>query len=431
MFTGTLRKSAVLFLLVLLVSLLAGCNEPIPNSDLQEAKQAIAVAEAAKAAQYDPDNLQAAKDSYSKALKMVVEDENAAARKLALEAKQKADLATENSRRKLAEATIKEAEELLVKADQQRASFLAAAQFREAQTKLDDAKRAFSEGKYVQAYTDAENSKEASGKAIDEANQKMAALNKAFSDADLALKRALASDVVKKYAPQELDKIQKDFQQGEQDKKKVEDPSTITAGSKEMRDNLAKDAYDNSLKAAQKAIDDVSEAFRLALQREQEEYRKMAKDRLDTAKRLLEEIERLKQQGLIKSQAIAPSPEPGTDSTTSSNTNPAAMSNQEKYDAALKALQRAEQTYQSQNYQTSIQNSEEAIRLAKLIKAMMQTAGITYIVKWTDCLWKIASFAAHYGDPSLWPRIWKANKHLIVDPDLIYPDQKFNIPPKE
>jgi hypothetical protein len=143
MFTGTLRKSAVLFLLVLLVSLLAGCNEPIPNSDLQEAKQAIAIAEAAKAAQYDPDNLQAAKDSYGKALKMVVEDENAAARKLALEAKQKADLATENSRRKLAEATIKEAEELLVKADQQRASFLAAAQYREAQTKLDDAKRAF------------------------------------------------------------------------------------------------------------------------------------------------------------------------------------------------------------------------------------------------------------------------------------------------
>jgi hypothetical protein len=39
----------------------------------------------------------------------------------------------------------------------------------------------------------------------------MAALNKAYSDADLALKRALASDVVKKYAPQELDKIQKDF----------------------------------------------------------------------------------------------------------------------------------------------------------------------------------------------------------------------------
>jgi hypothetical protein len=77
-----------------------------------------------------------------------------------------------------------------------------------------------------------------------------------------------------------------------------------------MRDNLAKDAYDNSLRAAQKAIDDVSSVFRLALQREQEEYRKMAKDRLDTAKRLLEEIERLKKQGLIKSQAISPSPEP-------------------------------------------------------------------------------------------------------------------------
>jgi len=56
----------------------------------------------------------------------------------------------------------------------------------------------------------------------------------------------------------------------------------------------------------------------------------------------------------------------------------------------------------------------------------------TYTVKWrkknTDCLWRIAQ--AVYNDPSYWPAIYLANKDQIKDPDLIFPGQKFIIPPK-
>jgi hypothetical protein len=55
---------------------------------------------------------------------------------------------------------------------------------------------------------------------------------------------------------------------------------------------------------------------------------------------------------------------------------------------------------------------------------------VIYIVKYrkknTDCLWRIAQ--AVYKNPRLWPLIYKANKHQIKDPDLIFPGQRFIIP---
>ena len=45
-----------------------------------------------------------------------------------------------------------------------------------------------------------------------------------------------------------------------------------------------------------------------------------------------------------------------------------------------------------------------------------------------ECLWKIASYPEVYGDAVKWPLIYRANKDQIKDPDLIYPNQIFEIP---
>ena len=53
-------------------------------------------------------------------------------------------------------------------------------------------------------------------------------------------------------------------------------------------------------------------------------------------------------------------------------------------------------------------------------------SGRTYVVVQGDSLSKIAK--REYGDANKWPTIYEANKHLITDPDLIYPGQELKIP---
>ena len=45
-----------------------------------------------------------------------------------------------------------------------------------------------------------------------------------------------------------------------------------------------------------------------------------------------------------------------------------------------------------------------------------------------DHLWAIAGDETIYGDPYMWPRIFRANTEQISDPDLIYPKQKLSVP---
>ena len=49
-----------------------------------------------------------------------------------------------------------------------------------------------------------------------------------------------------------------------------------------------------------------------------------------------------------------------------------------------------------------------------------------YTVVKGDCLWRIAQ--SHLGSGIRWTEIYEANRDLIGDPDLIYPDQVFEIP---
>jgi peptidoglycan hydrolase CwlO-like protein len=54
---------------------------------------------------------------------------------------------------------------------------------------------------------------------------------------------------------------------------------------------------------------------------------------------------------------------------------------------------------------------------------------ISYKVVRGDHLWGIAKKKEHYGNAFAWPVIYKANRDKIKNPDLIYPNQTFSIPP--
>jgi nucleoid-associated protein YgaU len=54
---------------------------------------------------------------------------------------------------------------------------------------------------------------------------------------------------------------------------------------------------------------------------------------------------------------------------------------------------------------------------------------IAYNVVKGDCLWNIAKKKEHYGNGFAWPVIYNSNRDKIKNPDLIYPNQVFSIPP--
>ena len=45
-----------------------------------------------------------------------------------------------------------------------------------------------------------------------------------------------------------------------------------------------------------------------------------------------------------------------------------------------------------------------------------------------EFLQKISEYERIYADPLKWPRIYRANKDLIDDPNLIYPDWELTVP---
>lgn len=448
-----LRSVATVAVILLL---LAACNEPVPDQDLQAAKQAIAAAEAAKADKYDPDNMQGARSAYKKALQLVVKEENGKAREQAVQARKRAEAAVQKAQQKSAEASIADAADAVRKARDNKAGFLATALMDRAQQKLADAQKNFKDGKWLTALADAENAKEAAGKAFDQAVQKMNDLEKMLRDADFAVKQADGNPVVHQYATNELTNAKAQLQIASKEKQKVYDYEKLFPGNEAVRNQQAKNAYDNAYNAATKARDGAVDAIRLGLMREREAMRRKAQNKLNEAEQLLKKIEELRKKGLIK-HLMLPTPPPADDAaadsaTNSSNTAATSSSNTaatdssntaatnsvptktgDKYQAALDALRRAQTTYKGESYGNSIRNSEEAIRLAKMLLEQLQKKKyytVRLIPAARDCLWRIANYSFIYGQAAMWPKIWKANKHLIVDPDLIYPGQKFEIPPK-
>jgi LysM repeat protein len=62
-------------------------------------------------------------------------------------------------------------------------------------------------------------------------------------------------------------------------------------------------------------------------------------------------------------------------------------------------------------------------KAGKTVKAK-KSAG-QYTVRKGDCLWDIAG--SKYGDSYQWPLIFKANRDLVEDPDIIEPSQELSI----
>lgn len=66
--------------------------------------------------------------------------------------------------------------------------------------------------------------------------------------------------------------------------------------------------------------------------------------------------------------------------------------------------------------------------LDQIMARVAQPVTVDYTVERGDNLWNIAKKESVYDDPYMWPRIYRANKEQIKDPDMIYPEQTLAVP---
>jgi len=72
--------------------------------------------------------------------------------------------------------------------------------------------------------------------------------------------------------------------------------------------------------------------------------------------------------------------------------------------------------------------SRLATRIDALKRSLPKPKHDMYSVVRGDCLWRISGKREIFNDPWKWMRIYSANRNEIRDPDLIYPDQRLLIP---
>ncbi len=84
------------------------------------------------------------------------------------------------------------------------------------------------------------------------------------------------------------------------------------------------------------------------------------------------------------------------------------------------------------NYEKAQDYFNEALRYIEIYKsyAVKGVYTVRLIPERRDCLWRISEYNDIYGDPYLWPKIWRRNRKLIQNPDLIQPGWQLVIPPE-
>ena len=86
--------------------------------------------------------------------------------------------------------------------------------------------------------------------------------------------------------------------------------------------------------------------------------------------------------------------------------------------------------FDDRKYGQSIQRFEDARSYLERYRlhAVLGIHTVQLIPERRESLWRIAEYDRWYADPFLWPRIWRRNRDLIRNPDLIYPNWNLIIP---
>lgn len=438
-------QKAALVAIAALLSLAIGCGDPIPMEEMGVAKVAIARAETVKSDKYSPQNFEAAKKALLDAHDLVEKGKMGDAKEKAQEAKKLADTAYDESAPKLAQDTRGEAEAAIRAAEEANAEQFAAEDLAAAKASIVQGDKYYESKDYLSSYHLFEESREKARKALTTSEAQIEVMQRDLAEIDDTIAAAERAGAAQS-APDTLSKAK------------------VAAG------NARGDLENKKLKSAHANIEQAKAASReaLAIAQKQTAAEKYAQAKKDVA---------LAENKLQSLKARASDAKSAKALEQSEEAQQALRTADENLTAAKEALKAAGEAEKNQAYGEVITQSEEASRLAKVLvdslpeaevllaqakdraskgaesaeeseaeeennqdtgkdkaedaKAGWKTYKVRYIPENRDCLWKIAGYKFIYNNPRLWPKIYRANKSKIKNPDLIYPGQVFKIPPKK
>ena len=419
-----------------MAGLLFYCSKPVPVQELSQARQEIARAEANGAANH-------AKADIDSAREKLVAAHTALGEEKYKDAKTQADAAFEAARRanlasapKAAYAEYQAARASLDSADKAWAEELAKPEFQDAREKNSRAIAAYKQAKEKSEALPALTEKSTAAEKENRAMQEEAVIAQfAAARDDFVAARAAADSAKSKALARKGEKlnnlaaIEKTITRAEQFGGATTAASEIQQARSAATKARTLIGQDN-LKEGQKELLAAEKSANAALNKAMPAFAEQKKS--DAAKAIMAAESSYKSlgAGAMKNQ-------------------PAARSIEESLAAGREALSSAEKNYTAKQYEKSIQDSEEAMRLALIVNeqsiALARSAPAgktekpsgepsgdrTYEIGKSDppeCLSCISGKNNVYGDPYMWVKIYEANKEKINNPHLIFPGQTLVIP---
>ena len=383
------------------------CQLDVPIKEMTQAKSAISAAIEVKAERYAPEDLKRAQELLYKSQDLATSKEVKEARRQAVEAHKAALAAIEKSLPLLARDSLEEAKKTYGEAEKLYAERFAPDEFTQAGAAIGEASELLSNAGYLDSHR---KSLEALRLAQSAKEKSMAGAAQLKGEMDRIRTEAerLRENRGEEFAPEEMAKIKTSLAEA--------------AGLIET----------NSIKDAIGRITDADNALKAASEKT---YQRIAAERLEAA-----------ENGLVKA-----------------NESPTKDQFADDIRKAAGLVEEGRALYASKSYMASAEKSNEAIALLNTIRISIEkkseetriSEGETktedreklsaegkeleagteapreYVVRYNpkrrDCLWRISLLL--YKDARLWPLIYIANRDKIKDPDLIFPGQRFVIPP--
>lgn len=421
-----------------------GCGDPIPMEEMGIAKVAIARAETVKSQKYSAQNYEGAKKALLETHNLVENGKMSDAKEKAAEAKKLADAAYDESAPKLAQDTRGEAEAAIRQAEEANAEQFATDELSSSKASLVQGDKYFEAKDYLSSYHLFEESREKAKRALTTSEAQVEVMKRELAEVDETIAAAERSGAAQN-APDTLKKAKDDagHARGDLENKKLKSAyanlQAAKASSKEALATSQKETARTKLAQAESDVaaaeaklndlkgraSDPATAKALAASEEAQQSLKTADDNLTAAKEALKAAREAN-----KNQAY---PEVATQSDEASRLAKILTDSLPETEVLLaQAKDRAGvDTAKPEKTEKAEEPGKEGSEEDESAKAGWKTYKVRYIPENRDCLWKIAGYKKIYNNPRLWPKIYRANKGKIKNPDLIYPGQVFKIPPKK